>query len=61
MRSRGESATTVITAESMAEQYGVTQGTYEAVALPRTNVLVVSGFVKLPPHEAVIQIPWPVP
>ena len=41
LRSRGESATQVITAESMAEQYGVMKGTYEAVALPRVNTSVV--------------------
>ncbi|KAK9836271.1 hypothetical protein WJX81_001311 [Elliptochloris bilobata] len=40
MRSRGGSATQVITAESMADQYGVTMGTYEPVALPRVNASV---------------------
>ena len=41
LRSRGDSATQVITAKSMAEQYGVMKGTYEAVALPRVNTSVV--------------------
>ena len=41
MRSRGESATTVITAESMADRFGVTKGTYEPVPLPRMNSHVV--------------------
>ena len=41
LRSRGESATQVVTADSMAEQYGVVKGTYEAVALPRVNTSVV--------------------
>lgn len=34
MRARGDSATEILTAESMAVKYGVQQGSYEAVPLP---------------------------
>ena len=37
MRARGDSATEVLTAETMADKYGVQQGSYDAVPLP-TNV-----------------------
>ncbi len=47
MRSRGESATTVITAESMADQFGITKGTYEPVPLPRINAHVVRAAADL--------------
>jgi hypothetical protein len=34
MRARGDSATEILTAESMADKYGVQQGSYDAVPLP---------------------------
>ena len=41
MRSRGPQGTTVFTADSMAEQFGVNKDTYDAVELPRINAYVV--------------------
>lgn len=41
MRSRGEGATEVFTAESMAEKFGVVQGSYDAVPLPRLDAHTV--------------------
>ena len=34
MRARGDSATEILTAETMADKYGVQQGSYDAVPLP---------------------------
>ena len=42
MRSRGESGTATLTAESMAERYGVVKGTYTSVPLPRIQAYTVS-------------------
>ena len=41
MRSRGDQGTAVFTAESMADQFGVVQGTYDAVPLPNIKVNMV--------------------
>ena len=39
MRARGDSATEVFTAESMAERFGVEKGSYESVPLPADVVV----------------------
>lgn len=41
MRSRGEAGTATLTAESMAERYGVVKGTYSSVPLPRIQAYTV--------------------
>ena len=41
MRSRGDHGTSVITAEGMAERFGVVEGTYDAVPLPKIQVNMV--------------------
>ena len=38
MRSRGEQGTTVFTADTMAEQFGVNKGSYDPVPLPYLTV-----------------------
>ena len=38
MRSRGEQGTTVFTADTMAEQFGVNKGSYDPVPLPHLTV-----------------------
>ncbi len=43
MRSRGDSATEVFTAETMAAKFGVVEGSYDAVPLPRLDAHVVSA------------------
>ena len=44
MRSRGDQGTATFTAETMAEQFGVVKGTYDAVSLPKIKVnMVYSG------------------
>ena len=42
MRSRGDGATEVFTAETMAAKFGVVEGSYDAVPLPRLDAHVVS-------------------
>ena len=41
MRSRGEGATEVFTAETMAAKFGVVEGSYDAVPLPRLEAHIV--------------------
>ncbi|KAK9829388.1 hypothetical protein WJX72_005534 [[Myrmecia] bisecta] len=41
MRTRGDAGATVFTAESMAEQFGVVKGSYDAVALPKIKAFKV--------------------
>ena len=38
MRSRGENGTSVYTAETMAERFGVNKGSYETVAIPKAQL-----------------------
>ena len=38
LRSRGEQGTTVFTADTMAEQFGVNKGSYDPVPLPDLTV-----------------------
>ena len=47
MRSRGEAGTATLTAESMAERFGVVKGTYASVPLPRINAYMVQGPLSL--------------
>ena len=42
MRSRGEGATEVFTADTMAAKFGVVYGSYDAVPLPRLDAHIVS-------------------
>ena len=42
MRSRGEGGTATITADTMAERFGVVQGTYTSVPLPKIRTYTVS-------------------
>lgn len=46
MRARGDSATEILTAESMADKFGVQHGSYESVALPG-NANVQQVYVRL--------------
>lgn len=39
MRARGDSATEILTAESMADKYGVQKGSYESLQLPADAVV----------------------
>ncbi len=43
MRSRGDSATEVFTAETMAAKFGVEEGSYDAVPLPRLDAHAVTA------------------
>jgi hypothetical protein len=52
MRSRGEGATEVFTAETMAAKFGVVEGSYDAVPLPRLDAHVVRGLT-LQQHKGV--------
>ena len=45
MRSRGDAGTSVLTAESMADRYGVVKGTYASVALPRIQAHTACPFL----------------
>lgn len=45
MRSRGEGAAEVFTAETMAEKFGVVQGSYDAVQLPRLDAHTVRSII----------------
>ena len=45
MRSRGEGATEVFTAETMAAKFGVVEGSYDAVPLPRLDAHIVRALL----------------
>lgn len=42
MRSRGENGTSVFTAETMAEKFGVNKGSYDPIPIPKAATIKVN-------------------